>query len=115
MTIKLVALVLLCLITGTAVAEEPEVTSLMSKDLPENPGRETLMITERPWLTFAAMHESACGQSETLPGRRTIKGLAQEPAGQLTKFELVINMMTAKALGITIPPGVLAIADEVIE
>ena len=45
MTIKLVALVLLWLMTGTAVAQEPKVTSLMSKDLPENPGREALMIT----------------------------------------------------------------------
>ena len=45
MTIKLVALVLLCLTTGTATAEEPKVTSLMSKDLPESPGREALMIT----------------------------------------------------------------------
>src|SRR5437899_2509433 len=45
MTTKLVALVLLCLMTGTAVAQEPRVTSLMSKDLPENPGREALMIT----------------------------------------------------------------------
>src|SRR5262245_61627156 len=45
MTIKLVALVLLCLMTGTAMAQEPKVTSLMSKDLAENPGREVLVIT----------------------------------------------------------------------
>ena len=45
MTIRLVALVLLCLMSGTAMAQEPKVTSLMSKDLPESPGREVLMIT----------------------------------------------------------------------
>src|SRR5262249_3135780 len=44
MTTKRVALVLLCLVSGMAMAEEPKVTSLMSKDLPENPGREALMI-----------------------------------------------------------------------
>ena len=44
MTIKLVALVLLCLITGTAMAQEPKVTALMSKDLPESPGREAVML-----------------------------------------------------------------------
>jgi len=40
----LVAMVLLCLMTGTAMAQEAKVTSLMSKDLPENPGKEMLMI-----------------------------------------------------------------------
>jgi hypothetical protein len=45
MTIKLVALVLLCLVTGTAIAQQPKITSLMSKDLPECPGKEVVVIT----------------------------------------------------------------------
>jgi len=42
---KLFVPVLLCLMTGTVLAQEPKVTSLISKELKDIPGKEVLMIT----------------------------------------------------------------------
>ena len=84
--------------------------------------RLPMMYSWREWVVPGCLMSYGPSRPEVLRRAATyvdkiLKGAkpADLPVEQATKFELVINLKTAKALGITMPPSLLFLADEVIQ
>ena len=95
---------------ATTIAELALKKRLVTVGLNRGWARAGILLTYGP--SFFDLHKRAATYVDKI-----LKGAvpADLPVEQPTTFELIVNLKTAKALGITVPPSLLARADEIIE
>jgi putative ABC transport system substrate-binding protein len=95
---------------ATTIAELALKKRLATVGLNRGWARAGILLTYGP--SFFDLHKRAATYVDKI-----LKGAkpADLPVEQPTAFELIVNLRTAKALGLTVPPSLIARADEVIE
>jgi putative ABC transport system substrate-binding protein len=97
-------------------AERKQIVELVGKHRMPAIYYQKEFVDEGGLMSYGADYDDLYRRAAVYVGK-ILKGAkpADLPVQQATKFEFVINGRTAKALGLTIPPALLARADQVIE